>query len=139
MLTFVLTIPLTKVSIYFTDNNPTVRNHMSNNKQTDAPQFIADLSGGNFAQQLGIAISEVAQGVVANGKKGKVQVTIDVSRIGESNQVNISHTLAYVEPTAKGKRSEDTTSETPMYLNNDGSVTIFANHTKQLFEQFDKA
>lgn len=109
------------------------------NKQTDAPQFIADLSGGNFAQQLGIAISEVAQGVVANGKKGKVQVTIDVSRIGESNQVNISHTLAYVEPTAKGKRSEDTTSETPMYLNNDGSVTIFANHTKQLFEKFDKA
>ncbi|AUX84892.1 hypothetical protein C3F34_01595 [Acinetobacter sp. ACNIH2] len=112
---------------------------MSNNKQTDAPQFIADLSGGNFAQQLGIAISEVAQGVVANGKKGKVQVTIDVSHIGESNQVNISHTLAYVEPTAKGKRSEDTTSETPMYLNNDGSVTIFANHTKQLYEQFDKA
>ena len=39
------------------------------NKQTDAPQFVADLSGGNFAQQLGIAISEVAQGVVANGKK----------------------------------------------------------------------
>lgn len=44
---------------------------MSNNKQTDAPQFVADLSGGNFAQQLGIAISEVAQGVVANGKKAK--------------------------------------------------------------------
>jgi hypothetical protein len=53
--------------------------------------------------------------------------------------VNISHTLAYVEPTAKGKRSEDTTSETPMYLNNDGSVTIFANHTKQLFNEFEKA
>lgn len=29
-------------------------------KQTDAPQFVADLSGGNFSQQLGIAISEVA-------------------------------------------------------------------------------
>ena len=107
-------------------------------KQTDAPQFIADLSGGNFAQQLGIAISEVAQGVVANGKKGKVQVTIDIARIGESNQVNISHTLAYVEPTAKGKRSEDTTSETPMYLNNDGSVTIFANHTSQMFKEFER-
>ena len=76
---------------------------------------------------------------MANGKKGKVQVTIDIARIGESNQVNISHTLAYVEPTAKGKRSEDTTSETPMYLNNDGSVTIFANHTKQLFNEFEKA
>ena len=108
-------------------------------KQTDAPQFVADLSGGNFSQQLGIAISEVAQGVVANGKKGQVKVTIDIARIGESNQVNISHTLAYVEPTAKGKRSEDTTSETPMYLNNDGSVTIFANHTKQLFNEYEKA
>ncbi|WP_218698330.1 hypothetical protein [Acinetobacter harbinensis] len=109
------------------------------NKQTDAPQFVADLSGGNFSQQLGIAISEVAQGVVAHGKKGKVQVTIDIARIGESNQVNISHTLAYVEPTAKGKRSEDTTSETPMYLNNDGSVTIFANHTSQLFKEYEKS
>lgn len=107
-------------------------------KQTDAPQFVTDLSGGNFAQQLGISISEVAQGVVANGKKGKVQVTLDISRIGESNQVNISHTLAYVEPTAKGKRSEDTTSETPMYLNTDGSVTIFANHTSQLFKEHDR-
>ena len=27
-------------------------------KQTDAPQFVADLSGGNFAQQLGVAISD---------------------------------------------------------------------------------
>ena len=108
------------------------------NKQTDAPQFIADLSGGNFSQQLGIAISEVAKGVVANGKKGKVQVTIDIARIGESNQVNISHTLACVEPTAKGKRSEDTNSETPMYLNNDGSVTIFANHTSQMFKEFER-
>ena len=52
-------------------------------KQTDAPQFVADLSGGNFSQQLGIAISEVAQGVVANGKKGQVKVTIDIARIGE--------------------------------------------------------
>jgi hypothetical protein len=106
-------------------------------KQTDAPQFVADLSGGNFSQQLGIAISEVAQGVVANGKKGKVQVTLDISRIGESSQVNISHTLAYVEPTAKGKRSEDTTSETPMHLNTDGSVTMFANHTSQLFTEHE--
>lgn len=104
-------------------------------KQTDAPQFVSDLSGGNFAQQLGIAITEVTEGVVRNGKKGEVQVTLDISRIGESNQVNIAHTLAYVEPTSKGKRSEDTTSETPMYLNHDGSVSIFSNHTAQLFKE----
>ena len=72
-------------------------------------------------------------------KKAKSKLAIDIARIGESNQVNISHTLAYVEPTAKGKRSEDTTSETPMYLNNDGSVTIFANHTAQMFKEYEKA
>lgn len=63
-------------------------------KQTDAPQFISDLSGGNFAQGLGIALTEVAQGVVATGKKGKVQITLDIARIGDSNQVKIAHTLA---------------------------------------------
>ena len=106
-------------------------------KQTDAPQFISDLSGGNFAQGLGIALTEVAQGVVATGKKGKVQITLDIARIGDSNQVKIAHTLAYVEPTAKGKRSEDLTSETPMYLNTDGTITMFANHTSQLFKEFE--
>lgn len=48
----------------------TLQRYFAMTKQTDAPQFVADLSGGNFSQQLGIAISEVAQGVVANGKKG---------------------------------------------------------------------
>ena len=62
-------------------------------KQTDAPQFVADLSGGNFSQQLGIAISEVAQGVVANGKKGQVKVTIDIARIGESNKAKVIELL----------------------------------------------
>lgn len=105
------------------------------NKTTDATQFISDLSGGNLANQLGAAISAVAQGAVANNKKGKVTLTLDVSKIGDSNQVEISHTLAFVEPTSKGKRSEDTNSKTPMHLNASGDVTLFANHTSQLFNE----
>lgn len=102
---------------------------------TDATQFIADLGAGTLANQLGAAISAVSQGAVANNKKGKITLTLEIARIGDSTQVEIAHTLAFVEPTAKGKRSEDTTSKTPMHLNASGDVTLFANHTSQLFAE----
>lgn len=108
-------------------------------KTTEATAFISTLGGGVFAEQLGQIISDVATSVVAHGKKGKINITLDISRIAETHQVSISHTLAFVEPTAKGKRSEDTSSETPMHLNADGTVTLFANHTKQLFELHETA
>ena len=104
-------------------------------KPTNSTQFISELSGGAFSAQLGAAISAVAQGVVATAKKGSVTIKLDISKIGDSSQVEIAHTLAFVEPTAKGKRAEDTTSKTPMHLNMGGDVTAFANHTSQLFEE----
>ncbi|MDG3555664.1 hypothetical protein P7L54_06825 [Acinetobacter bereziniae] len=105
------------------------------NQPTNAKQFIGDLGAGTFANQLGAAISMVAQGAVAHNKKGQIKITLDIARIGDSTQVEIAHTLAYVEPTAKGKRAEDTASKTPMHLNAGGDVTLFANHTSQLFTE----
>lgn len=104
-------------------------------KPTKTTQFISELSGGAFSAQMGAAISAVAQGVVATSKKGSVTIKLEISKIGDSSQVEIAHTLAFVEPTAKGKRAEDTTSKTPMHLNMGGDVTAFANHTSQLFEE----
>ena len=103
-------------------------------KITDAQQFVGDLGAGTFANQLGAALSAVAQGVVANGKTGKVVISLDIKRIGDSSQVSVSHKLAFTEPTGKGSRSEDTTSETPMHLNMAGDVTLFATHTNQMFD-----
>ena len=40
-----------------------------------------------------------------------------------------------VQHNKKGKRAEDTTSKTPMHLNAGGDVTLFANHTSQLFTE----
>ncbi|MCU4601664.1 hypothetical protein [Acinetobacter ursingii] len=85
-------------------------------KPTNAQQFVADLGAGTFANQLGAAISMVSQGAVQHNKKGQIKITLDIARIGDSSQVEIAHTLAFVEPTAKGKRAEDTTSKTPMHL-----------------------
>ena len=51
-------------------------------KPTNAKQFISDLSGGVFANQLGAVISMVSEGVVKNNKKGQIKITLDISRIG---------------------------------------------------------
>ena len=77
-------------------------------KPTNAQQFVADLGAGTFANQLGAAISMVSQGAVQHNKKGQIKITLDIARIGDSSQVEIAHTLAFVEPTAKGKRAEGT-------------------------------
>lgn len=93
--------------------------------QTDTSQFIGDLNGGVFEQQIGRALSDVALGVTTHGKKGKVVVTIDFSQIADSNQVKIKHKIDYQVPTAKGTRSEDYTTETPMHVGRGGRLTLF--------------
>lgn len=102
------------------------------NRPTDAAEFVGELGGGVMATQLGIMISDVCDGVIRHNKAGQITITLNVTKNGDSNQVNISHTLKFKEPTAKGSRSEDTTSSTPMHVNADTSVTLFANHTKQM-------
>lgn len=100
---------------------------------TNATELFAELGGGAFADQLGVALSNVAESVVITGKKGQVTITLDIARIGDSRQVNIAHKLAFKEPTQKGSRSEDTTSETPVFLNAGGDVSVYAQDSHSLF------
>ena len=95
---------------------------------TDSTEFITEL-GGSFEKVLGQIISNVAEAVVATGKQGAISIDLNMKRIGESRQVNVTHKLAFKEPTAKGSRSEDTSSETPMHVNLNGSVSLFAQKT----------
>lgn len=97
-------------------------------KATDSTEFISEL-GGSFQHVPGQIISNVAEAVVATGKQGTISIDLNLKRIGESRQVNITHKLAFKEPTAKGSRSEDTSSETPMHVNLNGTVSMFAQKT----------
>ena len=110
---------------------------MSKIKPTDTKQFIGDLTGGAFADQIGIALSDVAQAVAATAKKGQVKLTFDIAVIGdkESGQVEIKHKLDYTAPETFGTRKEDYARKTPMYVNTDGTVSLFANHTAGLFDE----
>lgn len=106
-------------------------------KATDTSEFINSLNAGVFADQVGRALSDVAAGVVEHGKQGEVTLKFKLKQIGQSNQVAVTHTLDYVQPTKRGKKREDTTLDTPLYVTADGVVLFQTNPTDQLFKKED--
>lgn len=108
-------------------------------KPTDTAEFIGELNAGVFASQIGHALSEVAAGVVDHSKVGSVTITFTLSQIASSHQVTVNHKLAYKVPTKRGSRSEDTTLDTPMHVNEGGRLTLFAEAPGpgQLFDRND--
>lgn len=99
---------------------------MTIKKMTDANQFLADLEGGVFAAKIGAAITEAARGTINWDKQSQVVITLGLKRLGNSRQVMVEHKLSFVQPRERGKITEEETTETPMYVNADGTVTAFA-------------
>ncbi|WP_414430816.1 hypothetical protein ACMG4M_05150 [Alcanivorax sp. IL3] len=95
--------------------------------RTNVEDFISELDGGVFVKKLGQALSDVATGTIDHGKgrkKGKLVLELDIQQIGESHQVQISHTLKVSRPTLRGKATEEDTTTTPMYVGKGGKMTI---------------
>ncbi|MBK3797510.1 hypothetical protein CXF92_18675 [Pseudomonas sp. Choline-3u-10] len=106
-------------------------------KPTDVNDFLGSLNAGVFASQVGRALSDVAAGVVDHGKPGEVTLKFKLKQIGQSHQVAVSHTLDFVQPTKRGKKREDTSLDTPMYVTESG-LTLFQNDpTPQMFKPED--
>lgn len=106
-----------------------------NRNLTDLNEFFDDLNAGVARQQLERALSDVALGVVTHGdkgKKGKVVLTFDMARIGESNQVTLTHRLEYRAPTARGKRTEDVTTQTPLHVGRNGRLSLMPDNQPDL-------
>lgn len=102
-------------------------------KPTDIDRFMHDLNGGVFAQQIAHALSDVAAGVVDHNKPGEVTIKLKLKKLGEGHQVSISHTLDYNQPTKRGKKREDTTTETPMHVTPNGLELFPTAPTPQMF------
>lgn len=115
----------------------TPQNVSSIRATTQIGQFFDELQGGVLGQQFERAISDVALGVVTHGdkgKKGKVTLTFDLARIGESNQVNVTHKLEYKAPTARGKKSEDVAGQTPFHVGRGGKLSLMPENQQPLFD-----
>jgi len=95
--------------------------------KTDFVELVGELNAGVFIQQINAAMSDVALGTVVHGDKGKcgeVTLKFKVTRIGESSQVAMKHTLSYSKPTARGKASEEATTETPLHVHRGGKLSV---------------
>ncbi|ELY7176671.1 hypothetical protein SOH26_004036 [Escherichia coli] len=102
--------------------------------QTDVNIFINDLDGGVFVNKLGAVLSEVAFGVNSTNKKGKVCVEFELSSLDE-NRVSVSHKLKFTRPTMRGSKSEEDTTNTPMFVNKGGELTLFQKDQGQFFDK----
>lgn len=96
-------------------------------QQTDvknASEFLDNLNAGIFQKKVTSALKTVAMNAVALGKPGKLVITIDLSQINDSKQVNVKHKLAYSHPTPTGKSAHETQGTTTMYVANNGDMSI---------------
>ncbi|HBM9592175.1 TPA: hypothetical protein L1B84_004541 [Escherichia coli] len=100
---------------------------MASERSTDVQAFIGELDGGVFETKIGAVLSEVASGVMNT----KTKLNLEIEPFDE-NRVKIKHKLSYVRPTNRGKISEEDTTETPMYVNRGGRLTILQEDQGQL-------
>jgi hypothetical protein len=107
---------------------------MHQSDHTDIEQLIQELDGGAFFARLGRALSQSAAGSVNHRSKSEVTVKFTMKPIGDARQVEIDHTITYVEPTPRGKVTETHTTSTPMYVTTKGKLTLFPEQpTKDMF------
>jgi len=105
--------------------------------KTDPVEVFHDLDGGVFMEKVSQALSSVAEGVVHNGRKGKVVLTLDMKRIGEGRQVMVGHSVDYERPTTRGKQTEKDTTSTAMYVGQGGKLSIMPDTQQRLFSGGD--
>lgn len=93
---------------------------------TNVRDLIGELNGGSFEEKLALVLSEVALGTVVHGgkKKGKLTIEFTFHKIGDNDQLVLSHKLSKVTPTKRGDKSEVDTTETPFYVGKGGVMTI---------------
>lgn len=104
----------------------------------DFTETLKDLDAGVFSQQVSSAMQEVALGVVENDKKGKLTLTFDVKRIGESHQVQISHSLQFIRPTKRGDKRETVKTSTPMHVGRGGRLSFTPASQTDMFKSPEK-
>jgi hypothetical protein len=102
-------------------------------------EFLAEVDSGAFERQLTAFLTEVSKSIYRFNKGGKLDVTFKIEPAATSAQngagikVKVVSTAKYSRPTPTGKINEETTTETPMWVNKDGSISLLAKSHDDLF------
>jgi len=95
--------------------------------KTNVDEFMDELNAGILKEKMAHVLSEAALGVVVHGNgrvKAKVSLELTLTRVGENDQVIISHKLSHKTPTKRGFKSEEDTTETPMFVGVGGVMSV---------------
>ena len=106
---------------------------------TDVDAFISELDGGVFKQKLAAAISKCAAGTMDFKKNGKLVVTLDMKKLGDSEMLEVSTTFSMTQPTMHGHTQEVTTRQTPFYVGVGGKLSIFPQDQDDMFNSDKKS
>jgi hypothetical protein len=87
-------------------------------------QLLPDLSAGRFLEKADSALRAAAASAVANGKSARVTLEFTMARIGESNQVTLTHAVEFKLPTLRGSRAETDSTQTPLHVGATGRLTL---------------
>lgn len=103
-------------------------------RKTDVMEFLNSLEGGVLVEALGNIISDVgfATRNVDSRVKGKIVLTLNFDKLND-NQLMIDHKVEFKRPTSKGSISEDRTSQTPMYVNRGGELSLLSKDQDDIF------
>lgn len=102
---------------------------------TDTLEILQDLDGGNFLEKLNRALTEVAGGVMDQKVKGKIVISMEMSPIGASAQVNVVHNLDYTLPTDYGSVRETDKTSTVMQVHTGGKLSFEPENQVPLFDR----
>lgn len=99
---------------------------MQEEKPTQACQLLADLDAGLFERKLAAAITQAALGVINPMSGGVAKVTIDLKlkRISAGREIKMEHGVTCKIPTPHGEKTEKDFTETVVYVNAGGNITI---------------
>jgi hypothetical protein len=101
-------------------------------QRTSVVDLLPDLNGGVFEQQLNAMLSDIAANVCTHGKKGELTIKFAMKQIGEGNQVALTHSLKAVTPKARGKVTEETSTDTPLHVERGGKLTLYPNQQTKM-------
>jgi len=108
---------------------------------TSIDVLMEELDGGTLGPRIAAALAETALGVAAcntKSKKGKVTLEFTIVPVGgDQTQVQIDHTVKFSSPTQRGKKQEDISTSSVMYVSNRGALTVLPNTNKDLFKADD--
>ncbi|WP_438863792.1 hypothetical protein [Neptunicella sp.] len=120
---------------------------MSNTTAQPTPvldEFLSEVDTGAFHRQLTAFLQEVAGSVSRLDKPGKLMMQFDIkpakntAQTGAGSKVTVIAKSSYMRPTNAGKIAEESTSETPMWINKDNSITLLAKSHQDMFSNDNK-